>query len=456
MSHASSAGSDDESEAQSSHSSDSSDDDRFLPTVEAINREALVSVALAARRNVQGDLPDQASSNHTLSCTIETQPFTGTSHLVYPILFSDGEKWIARIPGKAVSCFRPLDARRLLTDVRTRCLIRSRTTVPIPEVFAWETSIENPVGVPFTLEAFVEGSAVAEKWSGMAEGMRLKLLRNLAAIMSELHALRFDKIGALEFGDEGSVQVGSMVSMACDMEAMYQGEQLWPRAVEHGPFATAKDYLSDLNKPDSSQDNNDWDAVQVMVIGLAIDSLPDFVDRDGAFNLQHPDFDSQNILIDDEGTVTGIIDWDCLQTAPRALGFARYPAWITLDWNPGAYYYGMSDCPYVDSPEQLLRYRREYAEAFADRQIPAPNYSPSDTTLSQIFEVIGIASGFQMRRPWIVEKLVKFAFDDKLPFDFRQFHRDYLVDGAADRVEAIRKAFATMWHPEWEEGITSS
>jgi hypothetical protein len=61
---------------------------------------------------------------------------------------------------------------------------------------------------------------------------------------------------------------------------------------------------------------------------------------DGApFFLSHPDFGYQNILVDAEGNVTGIIDWDDVTVGPRQSAFARYPSWITRDWDPLMYSY---------------------------------------------------------------------------------------------------------------------
>jgi Ser/Thr protein kinase RdoA (MazF antagonist) len=58
----------------------------------------------------------------------------------------------------------------------------------------------------------------------------------------------------------------------------------------------------------------------------AIDAIPPFLDTASAFSLGHPDFNYQNIFINDEGEITGIIDWDGIRALPRALGFARYPS----------------------------------------------------------------------------------------------------------------------------------
>ncbi|KAL2012730.1 hypothetical protein VTN00DRAFT_255 [Thermoascus crustaceus] len=77
------------------------------------------------------------------------------------------------------------------------------------------------------------------------------------------------------------------------------------------------------------------------------------------FVLALPDFDSQNIMIDERGNLTGIIDWDNVQTAPRFLGHSSFPGWITRDWDPVIYYYPENKEREI-SPEELRRYRQRY------------------------------------------------------------------------------------------------
>lgn len=57
--------------------------------------------------------------------------------------------------------------------------------------------------------------------------------------------------------------------------------------------------------------------------------------------MNHPSYflTSQNVLIDDDGTITGIINWDNVSIGPRQGAAAAYPLWLTVDWNP--LFYGL-------------------------------------------------------------------------------------------------------------------
>ena len=134
-----SANPEDEAELSDSDSSAAATNAQFNPVLEAINFDALKSVVLETRlkRNGQVSL-DIIEKTDNLTCLIEEKPLFGSFNVVFVITFSDNVKWIARFPGYGVSSFGELEARRLLSDIRTKRLVRSSTSIPVPEVFAWE------------------------------------------------------------------------------------------------------------------------------------------------------------------------------------------------------------------------------------------------------------------------------------------------------------------------------
>jgi len=79
--------------------------------------------------------------------------------------------------------------------------------------------------------------------------------------------------------------------------------------------------------------------------------------QEETFVLSLPDFDSQNTMIDERGNLTGIIDWDNVETVPRFLGYSSFPGWITRDWDPLIYYYPENK-ESENSPEELRRCRQ--------------------------------------------------------------------------------------------------
>ena len=101
-----------------------------------------------------------------------------------------------------------------------------------------------------------------------------------------------------------------------------------------------------------------------------------------------------------------------------------------------------------DSPEQLISYRREYAATMADQNLPGESYSPNDTLLSHLVEVIAIAVSDTMCRPSILRVLLEYAFEKKKTFTHNEFQDAWLDHGAKAWLDEIRDAFGRMWHEE--------
>ncbi len=239
-----SANPEDDADSLDSDSSAAATNAEFDPVLEAINLDALKSIVLDTRLKRTGQLSLSISEKtNKLTCLIEEKPLFGGSNVLFVITFSDDVKWIARFPGYGISSFGELEARQLLSDIQTKALIRSCTSIPIPEVFAWDLSQDNPVGVPYHLETFIEGRPLAERWTGewlSDESKKMKILRKLAGFMSQLHSLHFNKIGSLVLrADSTSLKVDAMVEMNLSWNMMSK-DKIWPIASLSSLFGSFK------------------------------------------------------------------------------------------------------------------------------------------------------------------------------------------------------------------------
>jgi hypothetical protein len=79
------------------------------------------------------------------------------------------------------------------------------------------------------------------------------------------------------------------------------------------------------------------------------------------FTLRHNDLDLQNNLVDDEGNITGIIDWDGCLTLPRCIGSAAVPKFLRADWFP---HRNLDRSPHMTW--KLRAYRTQYASYLKD------------------------------------------------------------------------------------------
>ncbi|KAI8627058.1 hypothetical protein F5Y19DRAFT_444198 [Xylariaceae sp. FL1651] len=71
------------------------------------------------------------------------------------------------------------------SQVATIRLIRSKTTVPVPDIYALNTSVDNEIGAPYICVSFISGKPVSEVWfdySGilLCDEFRLRILAGLS------------------------------------------------------------------------------------------------------------------------------------------------------------------------------------------------------------------------------------------------------------------------------------
>ncbi|KAF2820695.1 hypothetical protein CC86DRAFT_248687, partial [Ophiobolus disseminans] len=89
-------------------------------------------------------------------------------------------------------------------------------------------------------------------------------------------------------------------------------------------------------------------------------------------------FEQSNILVDDDGNVTGIIDWDKAYVAPRFIGAAAAPSFLQKDWLP-PYFNNLDNSPHM--AWKTPHYREVYAAALMEADNPDAIY----TTKSAIY-----------------------------------------------------------------------
>ena len=136
-------------------------------------------------------------------------------------------------------------------------------------------------------------------------------------------------------------------------------------------------------------------------------STSDVTDHE-TFVLCPPDYDSQNFLIDNEGNLTGILDWDMVQTVPRYLGYACYPGWITRDWDPLMYNHPSE---IENTPEELEGFREQWDNKM--RELLGGEKDYRFTSKSHIFDNVVITAQDPRCRSHIVCKVLSAIFQEE-------------------------------------------
>ncbi|CDO74591.1 hypothetical protein BN946_scf184324.g3 [Trametes cinnabarina] len=314
-------------------------------------RELALNVRLAKLLTAAGN-----PSLIDIACSVISPPKYGSYNVVYELQLSDGVSWVLRLP---FSEWTPSAARNMELDMVALDCIARRTSVPIPHIHAYSTSTDNPVRNAYIIMDKIHGVPLAAVWHDESwwTGKRRKenFFESLAECMVQLASIQFGRIGRLDrVSSEGSLtEVVIPFPSVQDMFFLVEAP-----TEEFGPFSTTHEYLTALLRARRRV----CDYPTLALLQMFIGGLPDPQFDAAPFAFAHPDYSLHNIIVDDMGVVSGIIDWDGVAIEPLHCGALRFPPWLILDWDPPMYEASKVYHP-VDSQEDLHRYRRMYVDA---------------------------------------------------------------------------------------------
>ena len=384
--------------------------DSFRPLLSHLRLEKLPELAISLKTALL-----RADISSPLTCTVSPQPLTGAYNILYRVSFSDGTAWVFKVPCIGyLPEWSEASERNLRSEANTMNFIRKHTRIPVPEVYAFDSRLDNVINAPYIAMEFIDGINMDKKWYGTADGdeqlseeqleeRRVKWLKAVAEFLFELEKFKFDKCGMLNFNDNGDEPISIGPLSVSDMEAEEKLQEcsvdlVPPKFCEIGPFLDTKSYLLGLLdlRPFGGPTMN-----LQRILRQLINWIPESIanaqlgPNGNRFVLCHPDFGLQNIMIsnDDDCRILSIIDWDGVATSPLCLGNERYPHWLTRDWDPLMYRYDPENPEknkWENSPEDLQRYREIYA-TYMQRLVGCER--EAFTSFSHIYESLEIAAG---------------------------------------------------------------
>jgi hypothetical protein len=276
-------------------------DSSLRPRIEEVypmvNLQELKKAALSARTR-QGE-----AATAPLDCTIDRSLFThGTENIVWEVSFSDGVSWIAKIRYRPVG---PSSREDMLSEIAAMKTVKERTSVPVPQVFAYDVSPTNSVGYPYMLVEMLPGRTMGNLLDQtVPREHQPEVARQLGNVLYQLYGLTFDHLGRLWRGEDGSGPV----------EIRSGGSSRAPRSSLEWLYVHCQRRDRELLKlhphPDDAQRTACW-VLRTVVPYIIIDSR-----ACGPFPLCHTDLSYQHLLFDDNYKLTGVVGWGQAQTAP--------------------------------------------------------------------------------------------------------------------------------------------
>jgi aminoglycoside phosphotransferase (APT) family kinase protein len=244
-----------------------------------------------------------SAARNSKPCTINPNKFAnGGMNVLIEAVFDDGRIWLCRA-GYVGSQYNAEFLRAMMnTTVTAMRYISEHTSLRIPEVYAYEGKIDE-IGAAYMFLEPLEGISHMDMLgiSGFKVD-EMRIVSSVAAVMVQLSQLTFPSIGWL-YETTSGVQVGPIVDIS---------------GAHHGPFATSVEYFNWKAKQASAAHRTKSVTVNAnaalkseFVCWLFEQAAPLLSERNnGPFPLMHPDVWGQQMLMDKEYNVLGVVDWD--------------------------------------------------------------------------------------------------------------------------------------------------
>jgi len=268
-------------------------------------------------------------------CSIDPSRFAlGRCNIVFKVRFSDGVVWVARVFTNHFGVIREQDSA--ITDffrseVETMQYITDKSNIPVPKVLDYDSNPHNPVNFRFILMEALPGQPLGVPYSHIPHENRRHFLKQLADYLLQLGSLSFSAIGSLRYDRK----VGST--------------KIVPRSGTVSVYSSSLTFVRDIRCRENHllltdetfpSTKGDRELASKVLMRAALKGVQTKFSA-GPFPLSHPDLHYNNILVDAQYNITGIIDWSGVTTVPQEVfasvpGFRRPPGSAIQEAEPYA------------------------------------------------------------------------------------------------------------------------
>ncbi|KAI1004042.1 hypothetical protein K3495_g4165 [Podosphaera aphanis] len=269
------------------------------------------------------------------------KPMFGSSYVLLVINFADGLKWLLKIPRiGSETHFDKSASASLTSEALTMSFLRAKKSIPFPNVLAFDTSIDNKLGCPFILLAYISGVPLYDIWFGESKSIppdvrqakRGRGSQDIALAMAQLDRFAFDSAGALIFNYDGlPIDVGParLVVFVANLLQLSQDRKYevdtpsYPKYYVGGSWTSHESfYFHGIDRENDAINSSFKSMNQLLRILLQL--VPEPIDSRPEFVLAHPDFGIQDFTMAEDGHLKAVIDWDGVITLPRGIGYENY------------------------------------------------------------------------------------------------------------------------------------
>ncbi|KAK8002994.1 hypothetical protein PG989_002713 [Apiospora arundinis] len=267
-------------------------------------------------------------------------------------------------------------------EVSTLRFVRENTAIPVPKVIAFDETNNNKIGFEWILMEFISGQSLHYRWRSLTMEQKASLVQRVADFQAQLFQFRpigssssLRGIGTLGTNAGKSDSPGRIVSFPFVEGNCYDYD------IPRGPFRSSHDWLHSrleiirLQKLEEIESAEDEDDKEMAEAGLKATQhlksiLPKIFPSSSTYNAErtaiwHHDLSNMNIMVDEQGEITGIVDWECVFAAP-SWAITKTPAFLNnhneRDEEP--YRDGYAD----ETEEDRERARKHYGDRCLDNE----------------------------------------------------------------------------------------
>ncbi|KEQ57694.1 uncharacterized protein M437DRAFT_79537 [Aureobasidium melanogenum CBS 110374] len=262
----------------------------------------------------------------------------GEFNRVFVFTMDDGQTLIARLSFSVAGPPRYV----IHSEVATIAYIKSKTSIPVPDVVCWCDSSSNPIGTEYIFMKPVPGVQLHGRWETMTSSEHLSCIESISKMMAQATKLEFPAYGNFAHGFCVGPHCGFTYWNCAPGEA-----SIYCQTIDKGPWVDLSSYCGGLITSARSRIPASVPEDQLPYQGSIQDHvrfvteceavLYDLIKRPQVQRvakptLLHADLHKRNIFVPDSDPtkITGIIDWQSTSIEPAFIYANETPDFASL------------------------------------------------------------------------------------------------------------------------------
>ncbi|KAK3682256.1 kinase-like domain-containing protein [Podospora appendiculata] len=269
----------------------------------------------------------------------------GAFNKLYTITSSQNQQVVARVT-------LPIDPKwKTLSEVATLDWVSENTSLPVPRVLGYRADRCTAIGFEWIAMEKMPGKPWADVWQTISfPARKKKLVSRIALFCSETFDKQLRGIGNIF--PAPATWADGFVDEFVNSAFITNGFQ---RDIPRGPFASAREWiqarldmaeldcrkrLSLVGDDDSSDSDSDEEEdpedleTALLIIAKLKHRLDDFFPPSASGSTKpepsiifHDDLNRHNLLVDESGALTAVVDWECVSALPL-FSACQYPPFL--------------------------------------------------------------------------------------------------------------------------------